>query len=62
MVSDRSGDPGKSTSTASGSGSRMLQMLKVALLMFALGLGAFGVAAWLSGDREPLPLEYEGFD
>jgi hypothetical protein len=37
-------------------------MLKVAVAIFVLGIGAFWITAWFSGAPEPLPFEYEGFD
>ena len=37
-------------------------MMKVGGLVFALVLGAIAVTAWIAGEPEPLPFDYEGFD
>lgn len=36
--------------------------LKIALLLFALALAGIAATAWLSGDPNTLPFQYEGFD
>ena len=61
------GDTGKHrgedvTPEGGGAGLNLGRMLRIALLVFALALGGIGVAAWVSGDPETLPFEYEGFD
>jgi len=42
--------------------SSFMTAIKIAGLVFALVLGSVAVTAWLSGEPETLPFDYEGFD
>ena len=63
MTTEQHGRPGQDVSEGgSEAGPNFPRVLKIALLVFALALVGVGVAAWVSGDPETLPFEYEGFD
>ena len=42
--------------------SRVSRVLKLAFVLLGLLLGGFALAAWLGGEPDHLPFEYEGFD
>ncbi len=46
----------------SAMGVGLIRAIKIALAVFAVGIGVIGVIVWMSGDPETLPFDYEGFD
>ncbi len=59
---DRATAPEPGEAAGNGAKSLLGPAIKIAGLAFALVLGAIAVTAWLSGEPEELPFDYEGFD
>ena len=43
-------------------GHPLLRALKVGLVAFVVVVIGVAVSAWLAGEPDPLPFQYEGFD